>query len=880
MNRILKYINDHIEAPIKDPIKDGGKLTLTHVASLAGYSTWHFCEKFKAYTGRTFHEYVATRRMQLAVRYLLDGESVACLSERLGYASVNGFKKAFLKEFGVMPSEYIKRESSLSEEYRKRQENCPMLSARCTVLRDELFRHKGIYERIRGHRLYCFTTTPLSGEPLCDMTEALCRTVQFLPPLIADGELIVGLHYDDPAMEEKLYFETANDERVMQTYLMNSDLHTEQKQELFDVMRSGTHRLFAENAVHMGRYIRLDTEIEVLYQDSAILGFCNTDNHAVPHVRVLLEKGFSGLYDLLMTYPDTRFYTALRRLCATAASMGDKYADEAERRAADAIDETVKHDLMRVAAVCRRVPRYGARTFHEALQTVWFSHMLNTWEDGVNANSLGRLDVWLYPYYRRDIEEGRITREEAFELICCLWIKLAIPYDVQQCTLGGRDVEGNDQTNELSYMMLDAMEVLDIPRCLSVRWHRGTDRAFLRRAFEILRHTQRGIPSLFNDEIIIPALTAQAISPEDAADYCLVGCVEPTVGGKANQHSASGNCNLLKSVEYVLGGGRSLVSDTLCIPQVPPLSEFDSFSRFLEEIKRVIAYMLDRAIEMLNRQIGPTAAHLALPYKTLMTSGCVESGRLFNAGGATYNYYQIMQIGFPNLIDSLTAIRVMVYEKGRYTLEELRDLLCADFPDDKERDRFLYTIPKFGNYIDQVGALAEDIFTFICDHLDSQCAADGGRLHAQFFSFVDHMNMGKHTAASPDGRRRGEYLASGMQPMPGNDFNGLSAYFKQLSDLPCLRAAGTVSSVIDVCPYLFAENNMERFLDLLTDRLIHGLCCLHVNIVDPDILREAMRDPQQYSDLEVNVSGFCRRFTELPRDLQYYILQRTKHWNM
>ena len=241
-------------------------------------------------------------------------------------------------------------------------------------------------------------------------------------------------------------------------------------------------------------------------------------NHSVVDYEKVLRIGFHGLLEEIAEYEakngEKPLYNGMKEICLEALSMGERYADEAERLLGENDEAYNAEDLQTIARVCRRVPRYGAQSFIEAVQALWFAHIVNTWEDTINANSLGRLDQILYPYYKKDIENGVITKEDAFEIICCLWLKLYRDYDVQQSCVGGTNPDGTSAVNDLSYMMLDATECLDFVRCLSVRYSENTEKEFLKRALEVVGHVQKGVPFFFNDDVMIPALIYKGIEKE------------------------------------------------------------------------------------------------------------------------------------------------------------------------------------------------------------------------------------------------------------------------------------------------------------------------------------------------------------------------------
>ncbi len=245
----------------------------------------------------------------------------------------------------------------------------------------------------------------------------------------------------------------------------------------------------------------------------AAVGRCIDGNHSVIGYEKVLKFGFKGLEEQVVRYEKQNgtnpLYRSMKEICTAACEMGKKYANAAKELKASGNGQYLEKDLDEIIRVCERVPENPASNFREAIQSLWFAHIINTWEDHINANSLGRLDQILYPYYAADIEKGILTKEDAFELICCLWIKLYLNYDVQQSCVGGTSPDGSSEVNDLSYMMLDATEQLDFIRCLSVRFSKNTEKAFIRRALEVVGHVQKGVPFFFNDDVMIPRSSAK-----------------------------------------------------------------------------------------------------------------------------------------------------------------------------------------------------------------------------------------------------------------------------------------------------------------------------------------------------------------------------------
>ncbi|MDD6995184.1 MAG: pyruvate formate lyase family protein [Candidatus Borkfalkiaceae bacterium] len=481
-----------------------------------------------------------------------------------------------------------------------------------------------------------------------------------------------------------------------------------------------------------------------------------------------------------------------------------------------------------------------------------------------------------YPYYKKDIDEGRIGKDEAFELICCLWLKLYRDYDVQQSCVGGTNPDGTSAVNELSYMMLDATERLDFIRCLSVRFSQATEKDFLKRALEVVGHVQKGIPFFFNDDVMIPALLSKGIAEEDAYNYTQLGCVETVIPGKSNPHAVTGETNFLKAMEYTLGNGRSLAypefSPGVCTGEIELFTTYQSFyDAVIKQADKILDVTCSQVKKYCDACIAPKA------YKSLLTEGCLESGRDFNEKGAIYDYYQIMLGGIPNLADSLLVIKKFVYEEKKYTLREIKDILESNFADESVRMEFINKVSKFGNDIDEVDQIAVDLVNHACDELEKLEKKYGRSFHAQPFTFLWMIDHGKTSAASPDGRRKGEPIAYSVSPMQGRDFNGLTAVLNSIAKFPTKRTPGTTSAIVEVDPKLFTDRNIGALADILIASGKKGLSNVQFNTVDAETLIDAKRHPEKYNNLAVRVSGFSQKFNLLGADLQDHIIGRTKH---
>lgn len=868
MYDILKYIHDNIKSP----------LLAGDVAREFGYSKWYFCDRFKSFTGRTFVEYVRHYRISLAAAEVLTGEKISDIALAYGYDSIGGFNKAFLKEYGCSPTEYLKQVKESRLYYEKRRISMFQLSDRCAALREEAVNLKSYMKAFCVQRHVYFTIGMESAKEagaknLTGISYGFAYLLEHFSPFIIPGELIVGFNYGDGMYGEKYWPEDTAE--GWELFRSNGIPDTEARR-YFACQEKRLAYLSSPNPIDFS-----DAQLQTEWERSAS-GRCMGSNHSVIGYEAVLKKGFSGLLEEVQEAEERNgtnaLYEAAKRICTCALTMGEKYAQKAGQLLESGDEEYRKEDLEQIVSVCTQVPRYPARSFLEAVQAIWFAHILNTWEDGINANSLGRLDQILYPYYKADIEKGILTKEQAFEILCCLWIKLYRDYDVQQSCVGGTNPDGSSAVNELSYMMLDVTEQLNFIRCLSVRYSSKTERAFVRRALEVVGHLQKGVPFFFNDDIMIPALEAKGISHEDACDYTQLGCVETAIPGKSNPHAVTGEVNLLKSIEYTLCNGHSMAyPEYLPGVKTGETEKFQTYQQFYEAVLKQIENLLDLSCSKIAKHRVRTVGGSPRPYKALLTEGCIEKGRDFNNAGAKYDYYQVMLCGIPNLADSLTVIKKFVYDEKKYTLNELKKILEEDFPDEAVRLEFVNKAPKYGNDIDTVDSIAVDIMDRACDMLDALSEKYGLSFHAQPFTYLWLIDHGNHSAASPDGRRKGDPIAYSCSSMQGRDFNGLTALLNSIAKLPSKKAPGTTSAIVEVDPKLFCDRNLDAMTDIFLTASRKGLCNVQFNIVDADTLIDAQKYPEHYNNLAVRVSGFSQKFNLLSEELQNHIIGRTKH---
>ena len=614
------------------------------------------------------------------------------------------------------------------------------------------------------------------------------------------------------------------------------------------------------------------------------------ENHSVRDYAKVLRLGFRGIRreveaelaeaDIADSdFPQKEnFWRAALQVCDAGCLLGQRYADLATQMAADADDPDERSRLQRMAEACSRVPAEGARTFFEATQALWLAHILTCGEDGINANSIGRLDQMLFPYYQADIDAGRLTRDDACRIMEEFACKLYLEYDVQAITLGGQDKDGNDAVNELSHVILDATRNAGVIRDLSIRLHKSSPSEFVDRAARMIVRGG-GIPFIFNDDCFVKALTDRGIALEDARNYAPIGCIELTVPGRANPHAVSGWFSGIKCLELALFDGEDPTTGEQSGPQTGQLADFSSVEDLVEAYTKQVEYFAKRMVyqcnrgELNQRQAGP------LPCWSTLTDDCIPRGRDITDGGAVYNYHSICFLGAPNIADSLMALKKLLFEEKHFTADELLDALRRNFEGREPlRQMLLKDAPKYGNDRDE----ADEFARRACDHfialMDRMRSPLDGRYYVHLFTFRCNIHFGKSLGATPDGRRAGEALAYSLSPHQGRDDHGLTAMISSLAKLPHDRAAGATAAILEIDPVLVkGEAGVERLSQTIQTAIGMGVGQMQWNVTTVERLKKAQKDPEKYGNIPVRVAGFSQMFKLIERELQDHIIARTKH---
>jgi pyruvate-formate lyase len=603
------------------------------------------------------------------------------------------------------------------------------------------------------------------------------------------------------------------------------------------------------------------------------------ENHSVRDYAKVLRIGYDGIRreitDKLagadITDPDfpqkENFWKAALRVCDAGIALGKRYADLARSM-----------DKNEMADICARVPAEGARTLREATQSLWLAHILTCGEDSINANSIGRLDKILYPYYRADIDAGRVTRQDAVELMEELACKLYLDYEVQAITLGGVDEYGKSAVNEMSYIILEASKNIDFVRDLSVRINSETPKDFVDYCADMVIKGG-GIPFFFNDDCFIKALADRGVSLEDARDYAPIGCIELTVPGKANPHAVSGWINAAKCLELALFDGNDPRSNEQLGPHTGMLTDFTCFEAFLTAFKKQLEYFTRNMVYNINRGELAQREKGPLPCWSLLTDDCINRGRDITDSGAVYNYHSVCLLGTANTADSLIALRKLVYEQGKVGKGELLTALKANFAGyEPLRQTLLKGVEKYGNDNTEVDGLAVWMTNHVIDLMDTFRSPLNGRYFVHLFSFLLNINFGKALGATPDGRFAAEPIAYSLSAQQGRDEKGVTALINTLAKLPHNRAAGASAAIIDIDPKMVSgTDGTQRLSQIIRAAIKMGVGQMQFNVVTAERLRQAQQNPEKYGNIPVRVAGYSQMFKLLSEDLQEHVIARTKH---
>lgn len=569
-----------------------------------------------------------------------------------------------------------------------------------------------------------------------------------------------------------------------------------------------------------------------------------------------------------------------------------RYAQKAIRLAHKTQSETRRVELLQIADVCRHVPTHPARTFHEAVQAVWLVDLVLHAVVGARDFALGRLDQYLYPFYQRDLEEGRTTPEDAQELIECLYLKCSeiIGYadqanarkrslcqdSVQYAVVGGQTPDGEDASNPLSIICLKAGHLKLKQPTIKVRYFRGIDEGFWREACELVR--AGGSVGIYNDDVEIPAFTSVGVDLEDARNYVHYGCCNANVPAKEGSLMERWH-NLPKRLELVLNNGVDPITGKQEGPQTGEPDGFGCLDDLLEALRLQIRHVLDAERSHHPPLASEVHSRYSFTVESIFLDDCIKNGCEWRLGGTKYWHKSQHGCGIGTIADSLSAIQEVVFELQLLTLSELRDILNADFEGHEPlRQRLLHRCPKYGNDDDTVDAIATQVADIFCDEV-VRCneAPHTIRFWPEIYTYHHNKGCGRQLGATPDGRKRGENISENQSPSYGMDLNGATACLSSIAKLPLRRTPGGGTNLKLHPSSIRGEEGLQALSDLLKTYFHQGGQHLQINIVDAATLRAAQESPDEYRTLPVRVVGYSAYFVTLSKKVQDDIIERAEH---
>ena len=584
---------------------------------------------------------------------------------------------------------------------------------------------------------------------------------------------------------------------------------------------------------------------------------------------------------------------AMKICCDAIIIYANRYAKYAKELAEKESDPVRKAELLQIAENCSVVPAHAPQTYYQALQMYWFVHIgvtteLNPWD----AFSPGRLDQHLYPFYKNDTASGVLDDAKALELLECLWVKFnnqpAPPKvgitlkesstytDFANINTGGIAPDGSDGVNEVSYLILDCMDEMRLLQPSSnVQISRKTPHKFLKRACEISRRGW-GQPAFYNTEAIVQELLNAGKSLEDARKGGTSGCVETGAFGN-EAYILTGYLNLPKIVELTLYNGYDKVSNQQLGPKTGDAREFKTYGEFFEAYKKQVEYFVNIKIEGNNIIEKIYAEYMPVPFLSLVTNGCIASGKDYNGGGAKYNTNYIQGVGIGTITDSLAAIKYNVFDNKKFSIEELQKALDANFEGYEDIHHLVTSkTPKYGNDDDYADDIMRSVFDLYRGMVVGRPNIKGGKYGINMLPTTCHVYFGEVMMASPNGRKAHLPVSEGISPDKGADVHGPTAVIKSCSKMDHLATGGTLLNQKFTPSVVEGDLGLEHMANLVCAYFNMDGHHIQFNVIDREVLLDAQKHPENYKDLIVRVAGYSDHFHNLSKALQDEIIGRTE----
>ena len=627
----------------------------------------------------------------------------------------------------------------------------------------------------------------------------------------------------------------------------------------------------------------------------------------VPDVTRVLERGFIGLIadidkalaNLFVENEDTfrkkTFLQALRMTLVSGIKFANRYSVLAKELAEKTEDPQRKQELLTISEACAQVPEHPARTFQEALQSMFFCHLLTYFESRTNQMGYGRVDQYLYPYYKKDVESGLIDKEYATQLLECFRVKLmgrrnlwnwtqrkALTSEAHfhNCLLGGQTPDGRDAVNELSFLWLDAAERVRTPHpTLSVRWHPNLDMKFAMRAVEVVSKGM-GFPAWFNDTPHIEYMLERGATLHEARDYSVGGCVLATITGKTGVTWPS-VMNFGKILELAMHDGMDPRTQKQFGPHTGKFEDFKSYDEFVDAVKTQIMFFIRESVNFVQQAMIYRSQVLPDLFSSCLFDDCIEKGLSIQFGGAKYpfNNQYVIPVGVVDVANSLYAVQKVIFEEKSVGQKELMDALAANFEGYEAVQAKLLAVPKYGNDDDGVDYVVSGLYSWLCDEVQAMKSLMGGHYEVAPHSIAFHANMGRAVGATPDGRKAGVSLADGaVSPRQGTDTRGPAAVIRSAGKIDHTRIHGTLFNMKFMPSALKNDDGRLKLYNLIETFFgSYEGKHLQFNVVDKETLLDAKAHPENHRDLIVRVAGYSALWNELNSRVHDELIARTEN---
>jgi pyruvate formate-lyase/glycerol dehydratase family glycyl radical enzyme len=595
------------------------------------------------------------------------------------------------------------------------------------------------------------------------------------------------------------------------------------------------------------------------------------------------------------------FLEAVALTCDALTSWARRYAALAAEQAAKCTDPVRRRELEEIAAACAHVPEHPARTFREAVQAQWFAQMFSRLEQNIGGQvSQGRMDQYFYPLYRKDLDEGRLTKAQAEELLQCLWLNMMQSTEIklspsaaasmegfahfEQVTIGGQTRDGRDATNELTYTMLDSARPLQssYPE-LAARIHANTPERFLHAVCEAIKDG-KGTPKVLNDEQIVPFYLANGATVEEALDYAGSGCIESRLVNRETQVTGNAAINYGAMVEMTLRNGRIKAWKDLqfgvATGDPRQFKTFDDvWNAFCAQLENVVRHIMTQQYVALEVKPRHFAAPFASMLHDLASKECMDLHRhgQYIPGGIDLSC--IESIGKGTAVDSLAAIKHLIYDTRKLTWDQLLEAIECNWEGKEAIRQLCLNAPKYGNGIEWVDRIGFDIERFILDFIHRHPKPHGQSFMLRCIPVTIHVPMGRVVCATPNGRPAGEYLSEGISPSHGMDVNGPTVSLRSMARARCLGYKEKAADLINMkfTPQTVAgEEGTRRLMQLIRGWCDLKLWHLQFNVLNRATLLAAQKDPDKYRNLVVRIAGYSAYFVDLSPMQQAEIIARTE----